>query len=93
MSFHRCWSYTRMKAKILLASVSLMLTAASIAQTCREVVRDASGRTVQTTARQKQAGGSERAVIRNASGRIIGSLAEGLECEGCLAKTGNRRSG
>ena len=41
--------------------------------TCREVVRDASGRVVQTIERQKQAVGSERAVIRDASGRITGT--------------------
>jgi hypothetical protein len=41
------------------------------AQACREVVRDASGRIVQTIDRQKSAGGTERAVIRDASGRII----------------------
>jgi YD repeat-containing protein len=45
----------------------------STAQTCREVVRDASGRVVQTVERHKQAGGTVQAVTRDASGRITGT--------------------
>ena len=53
--------------------LSFALSPISPAQTCREVVRDASGRIVQTIERQKQAGGTERAVIRDASGRLVGT--------------------
>jgi len=62
-----------MKAMLLPALISIALASASQAQTCREVVRDSSGRVFQTIERQKQAGGTERAVIRDASGRITGS--------------------
>ncbi len=63
----------RMKSLLSLLAVSCFLVAHSPAQTCREVVRDASGRIVQTIERQKQAGGTERAVTRDASGRITGT--------------------
>ena len=59
-------------ALILPTLFSFALSLMSPAQTCREVVRDASRRIVQTIERQKQTGGSERAVIRDASGRITG---------------------
>jgi hypothetical protein len=65
--------YTHMKAMLLPALLSFALATASPAQTCREVVRDSSGRIVQTIERQKQADRSERAVIRDASGRITGT--------------------
>ncbi|MEX1115063.1 MAG: hypothetical protein WEB53_07425 [Akkermansiaceae bacterium] len=45
----------------------------SPAQTCREVVRDASGRVVQTVEHQKSSGGVERAVTRDASGSVTGT--------------------
>jgi len=54
---------------ILLPALSLV----SPAQTCREVVRDASGRIVQTIDRQKSSGGTVQATTRDASGRIIGT--------------------
>jgi hypothetical protein len=53
-----------MKAILLPALLLFVLSTVSPAQTCREVVRDASGRVVQTIERQKQAGSTERAVIR-----------------------------
>jgi YD repeat-containing protein len=45
------------------------------------VVRDASGRIVQTIERQKQAGGAERAVTRDASGRIVGTSPGSGKCQ------------
>jgi len=54
-------------------AISLTLTALSTAETCREVVRDASGRVAQTIDHQKSSGGTVRAVIRDASGRTIGT--------------------
>ncbi|MFN5578590.1 MAG: hypothetical protein ACK49X_03130, partial [Akkermansiaceae bacterium] len=62
-----------MKTKLLPALFALALANLSFAQTCREVVRDSSGRLVQTIERHKEAGGTERAVIRDSSGRIIGT--------------------
>ena len=62
-----------MKATLLPALILFALVTASMAHTCREVARDASGRVVQTIERQKQAGGTERAVIRDASGRVAGT--------------------
>jgi len=62
-----------MKAILLPTLLLFVLSTVSRAQTCREVVRDASGRVVQTIDRQKQSGSTERAVIRDASGRIIGT--------------------
>lgn len=53
----------------VLPLLSFVLVTILPAQTCREEVRDASGRIVQTIEHQKQAGGTERAVIRDASGR------------------------
>jgi hypothetical protein len=63
----------RMKAMLPPALFSLSLATLSPAQTCREVVRDSSGRIVQTIERQIQGGGNERAVIRDASGRVTGT--------------------
>jgi len=55
-------------------AISLTLTALSTAETCREVVRDSSGRVVQTIDHQKSSnGGALRSVIRDASGRTIGT--------------------
>jgi hypothetical protein len=51
----------------------LMLASAFPAETCREVVRDSSGRIVQTIDRRKQKGGTVQATTRDASGRIIGT--------------------
>jgi len=70
--------------KILLPAVfSLSLATTSPARTCREVVRDSSGRIFQTIERQKQAGGTAdsskvagtttRTQYRDASGRLPGS--------------------
>ncbi len=57
--------------------LSFVIPFASIAvlaaDTCREVVRDASGRIVQTIDRQKNAGGTVQATTRDPSGRIIGT--------------------
>lgn len=66
--------YPTVKTLLLPALLlSCVLSPVAPAQTCREVVRDASGRIVQTIERQKQVGGTERAVIRDASGRITGT--------------------
>ncbi len=62
-----------MKAMFLPALLSLPLATILPAQTCREVVRDASGWVVQTIERQKQGGGGEQYVTRDASGRITGT--------------------
>jgi YD repeat-containing protein len=62
-----------MKAIFLPALLSFALSLMSPAQTYREVVRDTSGRIVQTVERQKQAGGTVQATTRDASGRIIGT--------------------
>ena len=63
----------RVKTLLLQVLLSFALASVLTAQTCREVVRDASGRIVQTIERQKQTGGTERAVTRDASGRITGT--------------------
>ena len=68
-----CVRSTLMKALLLPALFSFALAATLTAQTCREVVRDASGRIVQTIDRQRSAGGSVQATMRDASGRIIGT--------------------
>ena len=65
--------FTRAKAPFLPALLSFALPSILAAQTCREVVRDASGRIVQTIDRQKSAGGTVQATTRDASGRIIGT--------------------
>ncbi len=63
------------REKILLPILlSCVLSPVSHAQICREVVRDPSGRVVQTIERQKQAGGTERAVIRDGSGTPWGKI-------------------
>lgn len=62
-----------MKALLLFSLFPVLMTSHASAQTCREVVRDSSGRVVQTIERQKQAGGTERAVLRYSSGQITGS--------------------
>ena len=43
------------------------------AHTCREVVRDSSGRVVQTIERRTGTGGTVHTVIRDASGRLAGT--------------------
>ena len=43
------------------------------AHTCREVVRDSSGRVVQTIERRTDVGGTVHTVIRDASGRLAGT--------------------
>lgn len=59
-----------MKKRLLPVLLFLSLAVHSPAQTCREVVRESSGRIVQTVERQQQAGGTVRSVTRDASGRI-----------------------
>lgn len=54
-------------------ALSLSLACTLTAQTCREVVRDASGRIVQNIERQQSLGGTVQATTRDASGRIIGT--------------------
>ncbi len=58
---------------LLLALLSFALSALSPAQTCREIVRDASGRIVQTIDRQKGSGETVQATTRNALGRLTDS--------------------
>jgi hypothetical protein len=53
--------------------MSLTMATVSPAQTCREVVRDSSGRMMQTIERQKSIGGVERTVTCDASGRVTGT--------------------
>ena len=57
--------------QILMLTCAITLTVQ--AQTCREVVRDSSGRIEKTIERRTLSGGNERVVIRNASGQIIGT--------------------
>ena len=65
--------FTQTKTLLLHALLSFALAAALSAKTCREVLRNASGRIVQTIDRQKSAGGTVQAITRDASGRIIGT--------------------
>ena len=65
----------------------------SPAQTCREVVRDASGRIVQTIDRQKSAGGTVQATTRDASGRIIGTATTNPNAGGSSQTTYRDASG
>ncbi len=62
-----------MKAKLPPIVIPFALATLLPAETCWEVVRDSSGRIVQTIDRQKQSGGTVQAVTRDASGRIIGN--------------------
>ncbi len=62
-----------MNPLLLPVLLSFALSLMSPAQPCREVVRDASGRIVQTIDRQKSMGGTVQATTRDASGRIIGT--------------------
>ncbi|MGA0854925.1 MAG: hypothetical protein ACO3RK_08965, partial [Luteolibacter sp.] len=52
---------------------SLLLAGTSLAQTSREVVRDPSGRIVQTIDHRTEAGGTVRSTTRDAMGRVIGT--------------------
>ena len=63
----------RMKTTPLLAAFFLILATISPAQTCREVVRDSSGRFVQTVERWTQSGGAVQTTTRDATGRITGT--------------------
>ena len=56
-----------MKTTLLPVLISLTLASMLPAQTCREVVRDASGWIVLTTDRQKSAGDSVQSTTRDAS--------------------------
>ena len=62
-----------MKAILLPAGISFLLASILPAQTCREVVRDASGHVVQTVEHRKGIGGIAHSIIRDAAGRIIGT--------------------
>ena len=62
-----------MKATFSFMAASLLLVSVASAETCREVVRDASGRVTQTIDHQKSGNGTVRSVIRDASGRMIGT--------------------
>lgn len=82
-----------MKAILLPLLFSFALAATLPAQTCREVVPDASGRIVQTIDRQKTTGGSVQAntrtssesssaTQRDASGRLTSSSTGSAKCPG-----------
>lgn len=62
-----------MSARVLGFLAVLVLIPTLPAQTCREVVRDSSGRIVQTIDHQKQSGGTVQTTTRDAAGRIIGT--------------------
>lgn len=64
---------TIMKAYLPLILLPFALASVLTAQTCREVVRDATGRVIQTINHQKSAGGNVQMTTRDASGRIIGT--------------------
>ncbi|MEO8613783.1 MAG: hypothetical protein ABI600_01470 [Luteolibacter sp.] len=54
-----------MEALLPLLAISLTMTSVSPAQTCREVVRDASGRLVQTIEHQNSGGGAVHSTTRD----------------------------
>ncbi|MFU8892182.1 MAG: hypothetical protein ACNA8L_01000 [Luteolibacter sp.] len=62
-------------------TVSFLLASFSQAQSCREVIRDATGRIVQTIDRQANG----RAVMRDASGKIIGTAT--TQATGSISRT------
>jgi hypothetical protein len=62
-----------MKARCVSLWFSLALVPVLDAQTCREVVRDSSGRVVETIERRTRPDGSVDSVTRDASGRLTGS--------------------
>ncbi|NQX02366.1 hypothetical protein HQ447_17040 [bacterium] len=80
-----------MKAILLPALFSLALACTLTAQTCREVVPDASGRIVQTIDRQKSAGGTMQATTRDASGRIISTATTNPNASPSGSFTGTQR--
>jgi hypothetical protein len=82
-----------MKAILLPALLSFVFSTLSPAQTCREVVRDASGRVVQTIDRQKQADGGGHNTYRDASGRIAGSATSKTTASGGSSTTYRDASG
>ena len=61
-----------MKALLLPALIFLLFATHAPAQSHREVVRDASGRIVQTIDRPKSTGATVQATTRDASGRLTG---------------------
>jgi len=82
-----------MKTFFLPALILFALAAISPAQTCREVVRDSSGRIVQTIERHQQTGGTVRSVTRDASGRIIGTATTRSNSSGSAHTTYRDASG
>jgi len=82
-----------MKAIHLPALLSLSLATILTAQTCREVVRDASGRIVHTIDRQKSTGGRVQATTRDTSGRIIGTATTKPKAGGSAQTTYRDASG
>jgi len=61
------------KAIFPVLAAALVLNIAAHSETCREVVRDTSGRVTQNIDHQKSSGGTARSVIRDASGGTIGT--------------------
>jgi hypothetical protein len=76
-----------MKAILPLLATSLILSVVSPAQTCREVVRDSSGRVVQTKETRKSGSGTT-SVTRDASGRVIGTATS--QTNGSVTRTDYR---
>lgn len=82
-----------MKAKFLSIVIPFALASLLEAQTCREQVRDASGRIVQTIERKKTLGGTVQATTRDASGRIIGTSTTSTNAGGGSQSTYRDASG
>ena len=57
--------------KAMLLTLLIFLPTVSPARTCRETIRDASGRLVRTIESRKSADGTVHTVIRDAAGRLV----------------------
>ncbi len=73
MKLPRTPSQTAMKTFFSSVLMSGVLFSTARADNSREVVRDASGRLIQTIDHQKDANGTVNSVTRDASGRLIGT--------------------
>ena len=79
-----------MKKIILIFMISNALASA---ETCRDVVRDASGRIVQTVESQKNSNGTTKSVTRDASGRIVSTSSGAPSANGKMQTTYRDASG
>ena len=79
-----------MKKNILIFMISNALASA---ETCRDVVRDASGRIVQTVESQKNSNGTTKSVTRDASGRIVSTSSGAPSANGKMQTTYRDASG